>query len=361
MNKNKFFLDSPNLTDLIQVLINNICSEKIFNVNKDLVLKKYDQSIKKINFILVDGLGSKNIENLDNLFTNNQTDEIVSTFPSSTSVALSSINFASKPIDNGLIGYFHFAKQENKLINTLNWKGSENYLKNNDFFSSQKSIWNILNQKKINFNVIQPKNLIGSPLSDHIYMGANQIGYENLNQLESILSSPQILDNQFNYIYYPVIDVAAHIYGTNSDEWQNEVNIFSDFLSRMTKIDSNRYTCITADHGVVNIEDSNKFRLKYDESMKIYGDQRAVYINGDFEKIKNVFKNVPGYFLNSEEIISLLGSPDNKNVKNFFPEQIFLLQEGNIIFPNHLSANLKGYHGGLSKTEVYIPLIEIVN
>ena len=120
MDKNNFFLDSPNLTDLFQVLINNIRSEKIYSVNPKLVLKKYDKSIKKINFILVDGLGSKNIENLDNLFTNNQTDEIVSTFPSSTSVALSPINFASKPIDNGLIGYFHFAKQQNKLINTLN-------------------------------------------------------------------------------------------------------------------------------------------------------------------------------------------------------------------------------------------------
>ena len=87
MDKNNFFLDSPNLTDLVQVLINNICSEELFNVNQKLVLKKYDQSIKKINFILVDGLGSKNIQNLDNLFTNNQTDEIVSTFPSSTSVA----------------------------------------------------------------------------------------------------------------------------------------------------------------------------------------------------------------------------------------------------------------------------------
>ena len=69
MDKNNFFLDSPNLTDLVQVLINNICSEELFNVNQKLVLKKYDQSIKKINFILVDGLGSKNIENLDNLFT----------------------------------------------------------------------------------------------------------------------------------------------------------------------------------------------------------------------------------------------------------------------------------------------------
>ena len=71
MDKNNFFLDSPNLTDLVQVLINNICSDELFNVNQKLVLKKYDQSIKKINFILVDGLGSKNIENLDNLFTKN--------------------------------------------------------------------------------------------------------------------------------------------------------------------------------------------------------------------------------------------------------------------------------------------------
>jgi len=28
MDKNNFFLDSPNLTDLVQVLINNICSER---------------------------------------------------------------------------------------------------------------------------------------------------------------------------------------------------------------------------------------------------------------------------------------------------------------------------------------------
>ena len=69
-------------------------------------------------------------------------------------------------------------------------------------------------------------------------MGANQIGYENLNELENILSLSEILDSHFNYIYYPVIDVAAHVYGTNSDEWQNEVNIFSEFLSRMIKIDS---------------------------------------------------------------------------------------------------------------------------
>ena len=75
--------------------------------------------MKKIKLILVDGLGRKNIENLDNILTQNQTDKIVSTFPSSTSVALGSVNLGSDPLENGLIGYYHFEKSENKLINTF--------------------------------------------------------------------------------------------------------------------------------------------------------------------------------------------------------------------------------------------------
>ena len=47
MDKNNFFLDSPNLTDLVQVLINNICSEKLFNVNQKLVLKSTINQSKK--------------------------------------------------------------------------------------------------------------------------------------------------------------------------------------------------------------------------------------------------------------------------------------------------------------------------
>ena len=134
----KEFLNSPNITDLIKTIVNKLCSEEVFKSDSKLRLKKYKSSMKKINFILVDGLGSKNIENLDNILTQNQTDEIVSTFPSSTSVALGSVNLGSDPIENGLIGYYHFDKSENKLINTLNWRGSENYLQDKKFFSNQK-------------------------------------------------------------------------------------------------------------------------------------------------------------------------------------------------------------------------------
>ena len=113
MDKNKFF-NSPNITDLIRIIVNKVCSEEIFKTDEKIHLKKYETSMKKINFILVDGLGSRNIENLNNILTQNQTDEIVSTFPSSTSVALGSVNLGSDPIENGLIGYYHF---DNPKIN----------------------------------------------------------------------------------------------------------------------------------------------------------------------------------------------------------------------------------------------------
>ena len=275
----KEFLNSPNITDLIKIIVNKLCSEEVYKSDSKLRLKKYESSMKKINFILVDGLGSKNIENLDNILTQNQTDEIVSTFPSSTSVALGSVNLGSDPIENGLIGYYHFDKSENKLINTLNWRGSENYLQDKNFFSNQKTIWNILNEKNIVFNVIQPKNLINTSLSKHLYKGANQIGYESLDELGEIFPLPNILDNQINFLYYPVIDVAAHVYGTNSEEWLIEVKKFSEFLSEITKSDVGRYTCLTADHGVINVDDKNRHKIIYDDSVKIYGDQRSVYIN----------------------------------------------------------------------------------
>ena len=63
----KEFLNSPNITDLIKTIVNKLCSEEVFKSDSKLRLKKYESSMKKINFILVDGLGSKNIENLDNI------------------------------------------------------------------------------------------------------------------------------------------------------------------------------------------------------------------------------------------------------------------------------------------------------
>ena len=54
------------------------------------------------------------------------------------------------------------------------------------------------------------------------------------------------------------------------------------------------YTLITADHGLTNISDKNRVYLDYSDDIKIFGDQRSVYINGDSSDVKKIFKDVPG-------------------------------------------------------------------
>ena len=57
----------------------------------------------------------------------------------------------------------------------------------------------------------------------------------------------------------------------------------------------------------------------------------------------------------------LLGEPTNEFLESIYPDFCFLVEDKNIIYPKHLSAQLKGYHGGLSKEEIKIPIIELSN
>jgi hypothetical protein len=170
------------------------------------------------------------------------------------------------------------------------------------------------------------------------------------------------LDNRFNFIYYPNIDISAHVFGVGSDQWHEEVGIFEMFIKNLNSTQSKKmYTLITADHGLTNISNENRIHLDYEEDVVVYGDQRSVYINGDETKVKKIFKNVPGRFLNSVEIRHLIGEPTNNLNKRLYPDHCFLVDDGYIIFPKHLKANLVGYHGGITEEEMRVPVIEIIN
>ncbi|MEC7892683.1 MAG: alkaline phosphatase family protein [Actinomycetota bacterium] len=355
-------LNEPNLLDLSKKIFNAVLNDDFFIENKEIPLSSSIYEAENINFIIADGLGSKNIEETDSFFNKFNAGYVNSTFPSSTNVALSTVNLVSEPINTGMLGYFQFDKQKYGLINALNWSQENEKMLEDGFFQENKTIWTILKEKNIFANNIQPKDLENSALSKYIYRDSNQINYKDEDELVDLVKNTSILENRFNFIYYPKIDIAAHVFGVGSKEWQKELNIFEDIIETINKSNIRKtYTIITADHGLLNVDSENRYYLEYPDTVEIFGDQRAVYANGSEKEIKKVFENVPGKFLSSDELELFLGKNERKYMNRLIPDFCFLVDKGNIIYPKHLKADLVGYHGGLTEEEMKIPLIEFSN
>jgi len=352
-----------NLLDLSKKIFNIVLNTDEFQEEHEVNLNSQILRAETINFVLADGLGSENLKmSRSDFLKNSNSFSVNSTFPSSTNVALSTINYVSKPVDTSILGYYLFDKNEHGLINALNWnQENKSILKDGDI-KDNKTIWTLLKSRGITSNSLQPKDLIHSALSEYIYKDSHQIAYKDTDELNEIISDSSVLDNRFNFIYYPNIDISAHVFGVGSMEWHKEIEVFEKFIKNLNNSHSRKmYTLITADHGLTNISEENRVYLDYSDDIKVFGDQRSVYINGDSHEVKKVFEDVPGRFLTSEEITKLLGNPETDLSKRLYPDYCFLLDEGYIVFPKHLRASLVGYHGGTTPEEMSVPVIEIMN
>ena len=359
---NKNFLEEPNIVDLSKEIFKVVVQNKLEIDTRFSLLSADLHEAETINFILADGLGYENLKSTDSYLNKKVTKSINTTFPSSTNVALSSISFVKNPIEHGLIGYYMYDKSQYGLINALNWNEDNKNLLLSDHFQKQNSIWKIFKEKQIYASNFQPRNLVGTPLSDCLYELSSTIPYDDEQNLLELLSESTILENRFNFIYYPLIDVAAHIFGVNSEEWQIEIAKFEKLANEISNISNKKTkTVISADHGLTNIDAEHRHHLNYGEDLQIYGDQRSVYINGSQGSVLETFSEVPGVLLEQHELSYLLGDPTNEFLQSIYPDFCFLVEDKNIIYPKHLSAKLKGYHGGLSKEELKIPIIELSN
>ena len=359
---NKNFLDEASILDMSKEIFNSVVDENLKVETRFKLLSSKIQEAETINFILADGLGFLNLQSTDSYLNEYLNKNVNTTFPSSTNVALTTIAMLKSPVDHGVFGYYMYDKINYGLINALNWNEENKNLLLSKYFTSQSSIWKIFKENNIYAANFQPKNLIDTPLSNFLYEEKSTIPYISHDDLLTTLSDSLFLENKFNFIYYPNIDVSAHIFGVNSEEWNKEIKKFEELVKNITELSNKKsYTIISADHGLTNIPKENRFHLANQEEVSIYGDQRAVYINGSEKKIIEIFSSIPGRLIDQTELNLLLPVPENDFVESLYPDFCFLVEDKNIIYPQHLKTELTGYHGGLSTEEIKIPIIEISN
>ena len=359
---NNSFLNEPSLLQLSKEVFDNVIKYEFNEESKENLLSSKVKEAETINFILADGLGYENLMSLETSLKDNIKKIINTTFPSSTNVALTTFAMMSHPIDHGIIGYYMYDRSNFGLINALNWNSENESLLNNDHFKNQESIWKKFKSFNTHVSNFQPENLVGSSLSNYLYEKSSTVPYKTLDNLIEMLSEASFLENRFNFIYYPNVDISGHIFGVYSPEWELEIKKFEKAVERISQASNKKTTTIiSADHGLCNIPLQNRHNLSYENSIQIYGDQRSVYINGTRSEVEKVFSNIPGELISRYDLKYLLKEPDNSYIETLYPDYCFLMEQNHIIYPKHLQAELKGYHGGLTEEELKIPIIEIHN
>jgi len=347
--------------------------------------KRVGEKKKKI-FMLIDGLGynllSKTLREKEIDFIKNYKIEKISTvFPSTTVVALTSIETGLTPSEHGMVGWHVYSKE----LGTVVAPYRDSLALDENFKFDHLGIRNIIPEPKLLLKIAKNRNvmlLFDKSIEKPPCKGNNKIKIDKYTmQSDMILKLKNEVTNDeydFIYVYYTLIDSIEHNYGPISEASINATTILLNELKNIllpTLEQSDYNLIITADHGHTKV---NKW-LIIDSKSKImnylygppWGDARIMFMNvipkyeNDLKKYIAEKYSKYAILEDSDKLISIgiFGKNKiNEKIRYRFGTHI-LLAKNNVAleysYPS-IKQNDKrhiGIHSGLSEDEMSVPLI----
>jgi hypothetical protein len=207
---------------------------------------------------------------------------------------------------------------------------------------------------------VQPGGFAGSPLSSALYRGCR---FEPVwSKSEWIDATSQLASEpgRFVFSYWPDVDVAAHVSGRSSAAYRQAVAGAARLWQRLRER-VGRPLVGTADHGHLDYRESGKLLLR-DQSMDSltwFGDSRALMVRGDAGTAGELLSGTGAQLVAAEEFNDWFGSDTDPHpeLSERMPDVVALAADGTLLLPRGFDKRLVGYHGGLSRAEVEIPLL----
>jgi predicted AlkP superfamily pyrophosphatase or phosphodiesterase len=362
------------------------------------IIEDYIDNVKKIILLVIDSMGYKNFLNppiertiIKILSGNSIMIPITSTFPSTTTTALTTINTGVTPQEHGIIGYTMYLKEYGLIANMIDFSPAYDHrwgmllemgLDPREFLGL-KTVHEILSEKGVEPYVIARHK--DSGLSRMHYNGAKVFNYINSSDLFVILR--KVLKNKSNenifvFTYWDLLDAISHIYGPYSQEALAELRSFfysykNEFIDKLeNKVAKDTLLIITADHGQSELYERNTISPSdHSEIMdKLWipptGDSRATFFYvkpGEIDAVKDyINKKLKDKLLvlesNNAIRKGLFGISPNKKRIDGRVGDLILLPYKNYSFAYRYKASekdfkMKGAHGGLSEDEMLVPFI----
>jgi len=354
--------------------------------SKYMPLEDFHISKKNIILIVIDGLGYEYLikHGKDSFLYKNLKRKITSVFPSTTVSALTAFSTGLATQQHALTGWFMYLKEVGMISTILPFTSRSGDLQLSKGKIQYKDIYNeksFFDNLKVSSFSIKHKDYIHSEYSRLVDKGAKQFSFSSLNGFFKQINKALYSNNNRKFIlaYWDKLDSLCHDNGTSSQSAIKHFKKLDKKIESLAKASKNNNTAIivTADHGLIDTKKNRVIELKNHPqfvetlSMPLCGEPRCVYcyvkphkVNQFESYVKSVFKkscemhksndliknNYFGLFEPNKKLQERVGDYVLIMKENYIMKDLILGQKKNI----HV-----GNHGGLSKEELFVPLVII--
>lgn len=329
--------------------------------------------VKHSVVILVDGLGFENLRAASGYarFLNSKLEHSIRCeFPSTTATSLTGLATGTRSGVHGLIGYSVYDRISKSQKNLLTGWTSANDAAS---FKSQSTLSEISGEVEV--NVIGPAVYESSGFTELTMKGASYQAADKIPDRFALIEKTFVGSAAtVSYLYVPELDQAAHKFGVASNQWLHLLEELDLILNRFnSKITSNVGVIITADHGVLDVAQTDHIYLDdfawYRDSVEnTAGDPRCnfVYLKtsddlAEFtKKAREVFGHA-AYVCTNQQLVEAGWLVEGTSTLK--PDIYLIWKVDQVAYdrrfskPQHLK--MIGQHGGISDVETRIPLIKL--
>lgn len=318
---------------------------------------------------------------------------LLSTFPSTTAVATTSLRTGLTPAQHGMLGYRMFLRELGVAGQMIEFSPAYNRQPDDlvraglkpELFVKEQALTQTLAENGIPTFTFKEQNIIHSSLSKIHDQGVLESkGFVTFADM--CVQIKQLLEKKANepmylYAYWPAIDTLSHIHGWTHESIGAEFRtIFRQLLHELIEPlspEARHHTqlWITADHGQMIVDPMQQIdlmahaQLQNKLIMPPVGDTRLAYLyakQGEVETAVHYINHQLGdslFAISTTEAIhsGLFGqAPFHPAFRDRVGDIVVLAKEGATMFSSFESKtawNVKGWHGSLTKDEMQVPLV----
>lgn len=310
--------------------------------------------------VVFDGLGVAQLDHPEGSRLNaSNRATLESPFPTTTSVALSTLATGLPVSGHGLIAHLAWFPELDRVVNTLKWVDVAGKQVRTSYAEllPRPNLWERLRKGGIEPITVQPAAFSGSPLSRLLYRGARfEAAWDDQDLVEATVAlagEPGRLI--LTYIWQ--VDYAGHVSGLGSGEFSEAMRLADRIWGELTsRLPSDVVLIGTADHGLVEYGEADKILIRGApfDTLRYGGDPRGVHLWGDRAVMAELAALTGGELVDP---LPLFGPDPVPSTRERSGDRLLLAPEGKVILPPGFDKRLRAYHGGLARAEREIPLL----